>query len=531
MTHTAGDANNDLSTRSQGLRKSRFPAQQVIPSDAFFDFTSSGHNIKISVANLLTALGVTGSIEQVGDAGDVPVLDDQGAVKGIRNINAGFGISASIDPNNSLEIATDFTFNEVGVPLVDDPDAAAAVFRSLVPGAGVNISGTPGEIQIALSAAPASTKTVIIAQKSDLPTPAVGVINLADDTHYLFVDDVDLTSDRINMSNSIITAADSGVIQLSYSGASAMLTDLGGTSNKLARIRISCPNAPVFNIDGLGTGVMQLLDMTVADCDSMGTWKGLLASQITNFALLNATTTGLLFTGSHGLFLSSGSFSFTAAGTLFDLGTATFDGFSFTSSFPSISAGATMLSGLTGSQNINAGGFATVQDVIMLGAGTALSGISPDDVQWQFALNSTIPDTRPDALISFNTPTATVIDFVNTPKLIAGVWTEELSSQFTVTAGGRATYNGVKDAVLPVSIGTTIEAVSGTNKDITLHLFLNGVIVTNANSPNRVSSGDPKNTSLMWQHNFQPGDFIEAFIENNTDAVNLQVNKASIRTN
>ncbi len=61
-----------------------------------FDFVAAGTNTKILDSDLLTALGVTGSIVQEGLATDTPVLDDQGTIKGIRNIKDGFGITASI---------------------------------------------------------------------------------------------------------------------------------------------------------------------------------------------------------------------------------------------------------------------------------------------------------------------------------------------------------------------------------------------------------------------------------------------------
>jgi len=530
MSHTGGDANNDQRTRSQGIRKSNFPGQSTIPSDGFFDFTSAGHNIKISIADLLTALGATGSLAQSSTNGSA-VLDDQGAVKVIRNIVAGFGIATKIDAQNDLEIATDFTFDETGVTLVDDPDDPAALFRSLVAGSGINIGGTPGQIQIAVTGVPASTKTVIVAVKADLPTPAVGIITLAADTNYLFTADVDVGTDRLVLNGNLISAADSSLIQLTYTGTGVMLTDIGNSS-KFTKIKLSCPNGTLTDIQGGGVGVFQMLDMTVKDCLSIGTWDALRGSQMNNVSFDSLPTTGLLFTGSQGIFLNTGSLVNLLAGTFLDLGTATFDGFSFTSSFPTVAAGATMVSGLANNGNINTGGFATIHEVIQGGSGAALSGITSDDTQWQFDLNNTISDTRPDALASFNTPTNTVITTVNTPVLVAGVWTTEPAvSQFTVTAGGRLTYNGIKPATFPISISANIESVSGSNKAITIHLFKNGSIVTNANMPNKVSSNDPKSTSIMWQLKFNPTDFIELFIENNTDNIDLKVNKSSIRIN
>lgn len=377
------------------------------------------------------------------------------------------------------------------------------------------------------SGAVALPKQVLVDSKSKLPAPVAGDITLAADTEYLFTGDVNIGTDRIILSdNTVIAALDSAIATLTYTGTGTMFTSTGN-SNKLTRITISCANGTLFNIDGQGTGIFQMFDMTVAVVSTIGTWTAL-SSQITNVAFGSITTNGLLFAGAHGIFLGTGDLFTITAGTLLDLGTATFDSFTFTSSFPNVGAAATMLSGATGSANVNAGGFATLQDTLMVGAGTALSGISADDAQWQFIINSTIADTMPHALISFNTPTTTTAA-QNTPTLIVGTWIDEDKSQFTNTAAGRMTYNGVKNITVAISIATSIESASGSNKDITVYLALNGTEITNSGSPNRVSSNDPKNTSVMWELDLVTNDFVEVFIENNTDGVGLTVNKSSMR--
>jgi len=530
MTHTGGDANSSAISRGQGVKKSRFPAQSTIPADAFFDFVSAGHNIRISIADLLTALGVTGSIIQVGDAGDVPVLDDQGAVKGIRNIAPGFGIAALIDAQNSLEISTDFTFNEVGVALVDDPNASAAVFKSLVAGTGINISSTPGQIQIASTTAPASTKTVVVAQKSDLPTPIAGVITLAAKTHYLFVDDVSVATDRFLLNNNVFSGADSTLIKLTYTGTGDMFTAVGGT-NVFSQIDLSFANGAFGNIDGVGTGLLIMKNIGISAGKTLGTLKDLLGTIIRNIITDPITTDGFLFTGSHGSFFCVENLINIAGGTLFDLGTATFNAFSYVNSVFAPTGGATMLSGLVASGNINAGSLGTVQNIQQIGTGTPLAGISSDDAQWQFSLNSDIADTRPDALLSLTAPATTVIATVNTPVLLNGVFNQETGSQFTTTAAGRSTYDGVKPAILPITVSFSQEPVSGNNKDITLYIAINGVVQTNSGRKARRSTGAPGSTTVVWQEIFQPGDFMEVFVENNTDAINILTNSGSSRVN
>lgn len=372
-------------------------------------------------------------------------------------------------------------------------------------------------------------KQVFVAAKADLPAPSAGDITLLSDTEYLFTDDVSIGTDRLILSaNTLIDAQDSSLGSLTYTGTGDMITAVG-ISNKIARITLNCPNGNLLNVDGSSTGIFQLFDMTVGIVKNIGTFTALSGSQITNVAFGSITGTGLLFAGAHGIFLSSGNIANISAGTLFDLGTATFDGLSITSSFPDVSAGAVFLTGMASSGNINTGGFATIQDVIQTGLGTPLSGITSDDDQWQFANNSMIPDTKPAALLSFNTPTTTTAD-QNTPTLVAGTWTVEGSpSQFTATAAGRLTYTGVKDIEKSVSIGTSIQSVSGGSVDITIYLALNGSIIANSSKVSNVSPSTPGTPSIMWEIMFSTGDFVELFVENNTNGIGLQLNDASNR--
>lgn len=96
---------HDSTLRSKGVRKSDFPSKTTLPSALFLDFVVDGANFRISLADFQTALGVTGTIVQLGDSGDTPVLRKSGAVNEIRNIAAGAGISTKVDASESLEIA------------------------------------------------------------------------------------------------------------------------------------------------------------------------------------------------------------------------------------------------------------------------------------------------------------------------------------------------------------------------------------------------------------------------------------------
>lgn len=519
--------------QSNGTRKSNFPGQSIIPIGSTLDFVSSGVNYKITVSDMVMAFGTTGSIGQVGDNADVPILDDQGAFKGIRNIAAGFGIAVIIDPSESVEISTDFTFDITGVALVDDPSASSAIFRSLVAGPGITIAGTPGEIQVSTSLAPTSTKTVLVSEKEDFPAAVSGVITLDDDTQYFLVDDVSVGLDRFQIgAGSVITGSDSGLISLTYTNTGAMFTGVGN-SLKLEKIATICTSGSLFNIDGAGSGILQLLDMTIASAKDLGTASNLRGGQITNTAFGSVTTTGLAFAGSNGNFLVSDLIGGIDAGIMLDLGSSTFQSFSMSNSFPIIPAGATMLKGLANGANIDTGGFGTVVNVIQEGDGVPLDTIENDDTKWQFNLNNKIPDTRADCLLYITTPSTTTAHATpGTPVLLNGVFAEgSPSSKFTVDAAGKMTFTGIKSFKLPITVSYSQEPSSGTNKTLSLYVAINGVVDLNSKRTSQRDSGSPGSTTISWQYVFQPNDFLEIFVSNDTDSVNILTNSGSSRIN
>ena len=98
-----------MTTRAQGKRKSAFIANALIPSGSYFDFVINGTNYRILDTDFFAALGVTGTIVQDGDPLGTPVLDTQGTVNNIRNIevDSDSGIAASVSAQNGLYLKLD----------------------------------------------------------------------------------------------------------------------------------------------------------------------------------------------------------------------------------------------------------------------------------------------------------------------------------------------------------------------------------------------------------------------------------------
>ena len=143
-----------------GIKKSRFTQSVTIPNDATLDFVSNGQNFKIKYSDLLAGLGVTGSIIQGGDPLGAPVLDVQGSTNVIRNLSGGFGISASINPQNGIDISTDFSFDQTGAVIVDDPLSPSPKFKSMVGGSGITIDETDDTLTYNFSGAGEASKVL-----------------------------------------------------------------------------------------------------------------------------------------------------------------------------------------------------------------------------------------------------------------------------------------------------------------------------------------------------------------------------------
>jgi len=138
--------------RSQGRKKSDFVAKTSVDAGAYIDYFVNGTNYKILYTNFLSGLGVTGTIVSEGDASGIAVLNVDGTVNKIRNIENGSGIIASVSANGGVKLQQNFTADTTGEPILrnitdDTPDIV-----SLVAGAGISIARTNNYLTISETA-------------------------------------------------------------------------------------------------------------------------------------------------------------------------------------------------------------------------------------------------------------------------------------------------------------------------------------------------------------------------------------------
>lgn len=140
-----------MAARAQGRKKSDFLALNNIPADATFDFVSQGTNYKIPLIDFLTSLNVTGTIVQDGDPTGTPVLDPQGTVHNIRNIEAGAGIFAGVSPQNGLTLTHNFKTGTGGAPILTGLTDTQPQIGNIIGGTGITVTAVTGGVEISLT--------------------------------------------------------------------------------------------------------------------------------------------------------------------------------------------------------------------------------------------------------------------------------------------------------------------------------------------------------------------------------------------
>jgi hypothetical protein len=523
-----------MSNRQRDTKISDFLGATSLNSSDLVTIVQGGTNKKISVSDFINYLGFAGSIIQDGAVTGTPVLDDQGLIKAIRNIEDGSGLLSSISPENGIKLEHNFDFKSVGASLTPDSAASQVVMRSIVAGAGITVSATSDQIQISASGAEASTKTILISEIADLPAPVSGVITLEADTEYRFLDDITFASTRmVGGNNTVLSGGDSSIIDISYTGAGDFITSVGN-SITIKDLSVTASSGTAIDFTGGNGDVLTLTDVriTAGTCVSATGTDGLAAIQVTESVVLFSTD-GFVFTGDFGAFTFDLSFGIQllGSGSVFDMsGGSTFGSVNVINSlFNSSSGTGTFLKGDAASANIVSLG--TVINCRLINY-IPLSGITVDDAKWQFYFNDDIRDSRTDALLSLQAnATNTVITVAGTAVKVAGTWVVEGNSQMTGDTTGRVTYDGVKDAVLPVTVSLSLEPVSGGAQVMAAYIAVNGVVVANSKRTATASSGSQASITVPWQLTLSPTDYVEAWVANDSATNDVLVSSAVLRVN
>jgi hypothetical protein len=137
-----------MTTRALGRKKSEFVAKPTVEANGYLDYVVNGTNYKISYKNFVSNLGVTGSIVQTGAVTGAPVLEIDGTVNRIRNLESGSGVNVNISPENGVIVSHNLSADVTGSPVLLNTTADSPAIASLVAGNGISLTSTDNYITI-----------------------------------------------------------------------------------------------------------------------------------------------------------------------------------------------------------------------------------------------------------------------------------------------------------------------------------------------------------------------------------------------
>lgn len=519
--------------QSQSLRISEFNSQSLIQDTDLFTFVRNSTNYNVRWSDLKLDLGVTGSIEPIGAPTATPVLYTVGDSYYIRGVETSKGVVSTLSPQNGLSLGLNFSQVGAGGELIKDLNASQYQFRTLVGGENINVTQEDDELRIDFVSNAGTTKTVVVSEESDFPDPVGGVITLANNTDYVVVNDITTTNRFAVGTSTVLRAASSQLIQLTYTGSGDMFSG-ANPSFKIRDITVSCPSGNLFNVTSASpSSIIQLIEMNVQECQTLGTISGAFIVRLTNVAFEDIVAGGFTFADANLYFSMNTILAFIQTGTLFDFGTSTFRSMSISNGvIEATGSGVAFISGLASSGNIDVGGLATVTNNKTFGVDTQLSGITSKDDRWQFTGNNNIADTIDDGLVyTVGNALETVIAATGTPVKTNAVFTTEDVSRFTHDGTGRLTYVGTSGARLPIDVTASAIGASGGDKQATMYIAINGSVVAATAIQETINSAKAGSFAAVWQYEFATNDYVEIWFENNQDTTNIVVQSAVLRIN
>jgi len=370
--------------------------------------------------------------------------------------------------------------------------------------------------------------TVYVNSMSDFPAPSAGTITLAANTNYVIGADLTSADRFILAANNAITANNINGAKLTYSGTGVMLTGVD-VSFDINNIRLDAATASeVFNLSETGGGntkVFTMRTVAVDNCVKFGTFNNLNAVDISDSNCLNADD-GITVVDSGWLVFSVTKFALVSTSATFigiDFGTSIHQNLELQNLVLVAPAGGIGLKGLTASGNLVADNLANVTSSSFIGGMTAiLSGITIEDVRWEFSGNAGISNSTKAADAYLSTTTTVTIGGSSTFTVIGGTnFLSDNDARFSVTTAGVITYDSETDACFVITITATIDKVAGGADVLAMRVAKNGTSV--AKSQAQTQSADPTSVVSHAILTLTKNDTIEAMVANNTTSGNIDV--------
>lgn len=503
---------------SKSIPISQFISNNIALNDEI-TFVRNNQNYRTTVSDLITAIGAIGTLESIGEPLGTPVLEQPTPTTNqIRKIIGATGVEVSTSPSNGVEIKTKLLQGDQGgVQVLSNPNVEP-LFKSIraQSDSGITVADGGSFIQIGFSETPVTNKTVIVNTIDDFPSPTDGVIELESGVDYFLGNSVSTSNRFVINGSSVIRGGASQINTLIYTGSEAMFTGVN-PNFRIDRVTVDCPNGTLFNMSStVSAAIFQMIDTNVQSCQNIGVLDGAFIARFKAVAWENIINNGVVCTGTNSNLLFDTNIIFLNAGVFLDFNDAVYSSVNINGVVVQDSApGTTFISGAANSANILSGGFGVVVNCRVFGSATPLSGITSNDVRWEFSLNDGISNTRKIALTSLSgNALTTTIPSSNTPVKANGVWVCQDESYFSCDSTGRITYTGEKNAIESITVSFSLLGASGGDKQASALIAVNGIAIPETAVQVTMNGSKAGAGTCIWEKEFSNGDYIELFVEN-----------------
>lgn len=379
---------------------------------------------------------------------------------------------------------------------------------------------------------------VYVTTAADLPSPVTGVITLLANTEYIIGPGVDLAGSRI------VAGANCAIRGVYAELSSLTSTGLGSTVALIqGAVRFQMRDLTIKDVgkalaldttDGSSPLTLEWRNINFSNVPNMGT--------IANYANVLISVLGIL-SGSERLSFE-GSIGTVALDNVFaDLTTAPgvdaaliFDTLTITRRIRIERSAFIVPTGATGIR-VDVGGDLTIPDEQFIldlvnfagtgGASAYVDGANGQTGASLWASCTGIVNTRFSALMTMQgNAIVTTISVVDTPVKVAGATVDTTSDGWAVSTSNRVTYTGAATRAHAVDAVVTTVGVDS----YTVYIAVNGAIVDYTGVSIDGSNQGPINAAPMLHlAAVGTGDYIEVWIENNTDTSDVTISKLSLR--
>ena len=366
---------------------------------------------------------------------------------------------------------------------------------------------------------------VLVKSATDFPAPAGGIITLVAGTLYEVNGTITL-ADKIDLNGCKLQGRDGANDKLIYTGSAELFT--GSNVGSLNYLTITASTGNIFNISAGGALKNFIVQNSfLVSSSSIGTIQGVGGNVFfENVAFIN-NTNGITFQNDYNVLLNNSLWSVTNS-NIYEKFIGSFNVIQLLGGVRNVSSGnsatAVSISGITSL----IGG--SIKVAMFLGSGTYVSGSFSD--LWEvesFGLNTEKDDVASGNLYLTTTAT-TVIAVVNTPVKMLGTTTSASLFRITSPASNRLTYVGAKTkkCLIICSLTSTFTG-GGSNKYFSFYIAKNGSVLPESKQKVKlINNTDQGPISISCLTSLAPNDYIEVWVENNTDASDMIIQNLNL---